>query len=256
MFKPMSNIAFNNAAFKLVTMPAMHDTMVRLYDAAKQLRNVAGPSAVAHLLNESPQTIKNWETRGISRGGLIKAAQAVGCNLSWLDEGIGSMAAVGAAEPLPPIYGTSNGVFNVDTTPQGKRVPLISWVRAGQWSEIQDEFAPGEADDWVYAYDSRPNGHAFALRVTGDSMTTPYPGDRSFPDGTIIIVDPGQAANAGDYVIAKDIDTQQATFKRLVYDGGRWFLRPLNPAFPTIEIDDPAIRVIGKVIEYQTRGKL
>jgi SOS-response transcriptional repressor LexA len=56
--------------------------------------------------------------------------------------------------------------------------------------------------------------------------------------------------------VAKDVHTQQATFKQLTTDGGRWFLRPLNPAYPTMEIDDPAMRVIGRVIEFQTRGKL
>lgn len=137
-----------------------------------------------------------------------------------------------------------------------KRIPLISWVRAGQWSDVQDNYHPGEADEWVDAYDTQPGDSTFALRVTGDSMTSPYPGDRSFPDGTIIIVDPGRASNAGDYVVAKDVETQQATFKRLVHDGGRWFLKPLNPSYPTQAIDDPSIRVIGRVIEFQTRGKL
>lgn len=57
-------------------------------------------------------------------------------------------------------------------------------------------------------------------------------------------------------MIAKDVSTQRATFKKLTYDAGRWFLKPLNPAYSTIEIDDPAIRVIGRVIEFRTGGKL
>jgi len=87
-------------------------------------------------------------------------------------------------------------------------------------------------------------------------MTNPYPGELSFPDGTVIIVDPGRAVGAGDYVVAKDVATQQATFKRLAHDGGRWYLKPLNPTYPTIEIDDPSVRVIGRVIEYRMGGKL
>ena len=39
---------------------------------------------------------------------------------------------------------------------------------------------------------------SFMLRVEGDSMTSPYPGEQSFPAGTIIVVDPTRAAHAGD----------------------------------------------------------
>lgn len=145
---------------------------------------------------------------------------------------------------------------NVTSAEPRRRVPLISWVQAGSWSDVQDNFHPGEADEWAEAFDSLPSNSSFALRVAGDSMTNPNPGGRTFPAGTIIIVDPSRGADAGDYVVAKDVQTQQATFKMLTTDGGRWFLRPLNPAFPTVEIDDPAIRVIGRVVEYQTRGKL
>lgn len=148
----------------------------------------------------------------------------------------------------------SLGPGNVESVKVRRSVPLISWVRAGLWGDVSDPFQPGEADEWIDVYDTTPGEQAFALRVTGDSMTSPM--GPSFPDGTIIVVDPSRAANAGDYVLAKDVSTQQSTFKKLVSDGGRWYLRPLNPAFPTIEIDDPAMRIIGRVIEWSLRGKL
>jgi SOS-response transcriptional repressor LexA len=143
----------------------------------------------------------------------------------------------------------------IDIEPR-RRVPLISWVQAGDFEEVQDHHAPGAADEWVDVYDTKPGDSSFALRVQGDSMTSPYPGELSFPEGTIIVVDPTRGANAGDFVVAKDVQTQQATFKKLTTDGGRWYLKPLNPSYPTIEIDDPSMRVIGRVIEYQVRGKL
>lgn len=133
-------------------------------------------------------------------------------------------------------------------------VPLISWVRAGNWASVEDPYAPGEADEWIAHRSSRPGKHAFALRIEGDSMTSPS--GLSFPDGCIIIVDPERAPVAGDYVVAKDVSTQKATFKRLTTDGNRWYLKPLNPSYPAIEIDDPAVRVIGVAIEWQMGGKL
>lgn len=158
---------------------------------------------------------------------------------------------------LQPELGESTAAPGASTdTPQRRRVPIISWVQAGMWGEIVDNFQPGDADEWAIAFESNPGKHAFALVVRGDSMTNPNPMGPTFPDGTIIIVDPDKAPGPADFVIGKDVQTQAATFKQLTTDGGRWYLRPLNPAYPTIEIDDPGIRVIGRVIEYLRRGKL
>ena len=149
------------------------------------------------------------------------------------------------------------GESNVGEMKEGQKIPLISWVEAGHLKDISDPFSPGEADEWITASESQPGGGSFALRVSGSSMTSPdADAPYSFPDGTILIVDPNRSADPGDFVIAKDIETQQATFKRLAYDGGRWYLRPLNPAFKTVEIDDPSVRIIGRVVEFQRRGKL
>jgi len=146
---------------------------------------------------------------------------------------------------------------NVSAYEPKATVPLISWVQAGSWGDISVH-SPGQEDGgWeVVETDVSVTGDAFALLVSGDSMTSPYPGARSFPDGTIIVVDPGRAAQAGDFVIAKDVEDQRATFKQLVTDGVRWFLKPLNPAYATTEIDDPSLRVIGRVVEFNIKGKI
>lgn len=132
-------------------------------------------------------------------------------------------------------------------------VPVISWIQAGMWSEIQDTFEPGDADDWKSPTLARLGRRAYALIVRGESMTDPT-GPRSFPEGTLIFVDPDAGFGPGDFVIAKDVKTQEATFKKLLTDGGRWYLKPLNKEFQTIEIDDPAIRVIGRVMEFLPPG--
>ena len=51
----------------------METSAQRLYEAARVLRDVVGQTNVARLLNESPQTVKNWESRGVSDAGAIKA---------------------------------------------------------------------------------------------------------------------------------------------------------------------------------------
>ncbi len=100
MFIQEANTAFNNKTFTSTTigpMRAIHETAQRLYIAARELRDVDGPANVARLLNDSPQLLNNWERRGMSAAGIIKAAAAIGCRAEWLRSGIGEMADTGAA---------------------------------------------------------------------------------------------------------------------------------------------------------------
>lgn len=130
-------------------------------------------------------------------------------------------------------------------------IPLISWVSAGMWCETIDNFNPGDAEAWVDYYKSHGK-HTYALRVDGDSMTSPFPGAKSYPHGTIIIVDPDREITNHCRVIAKIPDTDEATFKEYSYDAGKHYLKPLNPRYPIYEITDKTIIcgvVIGALID-------
>jgi DNA-binding transcriptional regulator YiaG len=86
-FNKKSITAFNNILFTPKTiclMQQIHETVVRLYAAAKELRDVTGQSAVARLLEVTPQVVKNWETRGLSSDGALLAQRIIGCNANWL----------------------------------------------------------------------------------------------------------------------------------------------------------------------------
>ncbi len=115
------------------------------------------------------------------------------------------------------------------------RVPLISWVQAGHWSEIIDNHHPGDAEEWRLTT-AKVSKNAFALRVVGDSMINPngYP---SLPPGVIVIVEPNRSAKNGDIVVARLEDSMEATIKKLVIDGHQKFLKPLNPHYPVIPIN-------------------
>lgn len=123
-------------------------------------------------------------------------------------------------------------------------MPLIGWVKAGEWCESPDEFAPGDAEEWL----PRPKNagpRSFALRVQNDSMTSPYPGQRSYPEGTVIYVDPDKPINNGSRVVARA--NGDYTFKVYVEDAGRKYLKPINPQYPTIDITDD-VHICGVVI--------
>lgn len=65
-------------------MEKISKTAKRLYEAAEQLRDVRGPSAVARLLGVSPQVMKNWELREVSEGGALLAQLEIGCDANWI----------------------------------------------------------------------------------------------------------------------------------------------------------------------------
>ena len=71
---------------------AMHPQMKRLYEAADLLVGLKTQAEVARALNQSQQTVNNWEARGISKAGLLRAQGAIGCSATWLDTGVPPMA--------------------------------------------------------------------------------------------------------------------------------------------------------------------
>lgn len=127
------------------------------------------------------------------------------------------------------------------------RVPLISWVKAGTWGDVEDPYAIGDAEAWLPC-PVKHGRRTFVLRVRGISMYNP--GQRpSYSDGDLIFVDPDRGPISGDRVIAKISETNEATFKQLIVEGRRQYLKALNPAWPEqiIEIDRDTT-IIGVVI--------
>ena len=127
-----------------------------------------------------------------------------------------------------------------------REVPLISWVQAGNWANLVDNFPAGHAEKWIATY-AKVSKHAFALRIVGDSMTNPS-GAPSFPEGTIIIVDPERAAQPGKFVVVRQNADTDCTFKQLVRDAGRHYLKPLNPRYPLLEMLPDAV-ICGVLVQ-------
>jgi len=125
-------------------------------------------------------------------------------------------------------------------------VPLISWVQAGEFSESPDLFFPGDAEEWLPC-PSRHSQKTYALRVTGDSMTSSSPGERSYPNGTIIFVDPERAYHVGSRVIARLPGTSEVTFKVYTEDAGKPYLMPINTRYPAIPMPEGTL-ICGVVI--------
>ncbi|MEW5249392.1 LexA family protein [Microbulbifer sp. 2201CG32-9] len=114
------------------------------------------------------------------------------------------------------------------------RVPLISSVRAGVWGSAADKRHASEAETHITtAIHTGPQ--AFALRVEGDTMTSPT--GLSIPEGYIAIIDPDGAYDNGSIVAARLKGDKKVTLKKLVIDGPNRYLKSLNPAYMPIPID-------------------
>jgi SOS-response transcriptional repressor LexA len=171
---------------------------------------------------------------------LYKIAATLNVTVDWLVTGKGEMST----------HAPAQWDANVAPITSLHPVPIISWVRAGAFSDIE-EFT---SEDFVQV-DVSTSTHAFALQVAGDSMTTSNNRGVSFPDGMVIVVDPDKAAVVGDYVIIKDVHKQAATFKQYMTDGISHKGVPLNKDYDTVDLDDERYRIIGVVVEAVHRMK-
>lgn len=185
-------------------------------------RNEAGltQTALAQKARVSQGTIGNIES-GVRQQPreLLKIASALDVRPEWLLDG--KMPKRSNVAPGPELHG---------------RVPLISWVAAGTWSEAADPYSVGDAEDWLAC----PRSHGprtFALRVRGLSMYNPG-GRWSYQEGEIIFVDPDRRPAHGDRVVVRLEDKGETTFKQYIEEGPDRFLKALNPSWP-----DPIIRV-------------
>ena len=113
---------FNNMTFSEPTISGMSEppeikpSMKLLYETAGS-RDINNPSAVARVLKASQQTLKNWEYRGISGKGAMKAQAVFGLDsnaLLALDAKAESLASFQPrVEPFVPLIVAEEGVRQV-----------------------------------------------------------------------------------------------------------------------------------------------
>ena len=142
---------------------------------------------------------------------------------------------------------------NVTTLPQQSlkrnKYPLIDWDKAKTWADSTDNF---KSDDKSMCIGSTEDAgeHGFWMAVRGDSMASI--GNPNFPEGSQILVRPGAEIISGKYYLVI-LDSGEQTFKQYVEDAGHRYLKPLNPNYRTIEIDDKC-HFIGRIIDTKMTG--
>lgn len=173
--------------------------------------------------------------RPISLEAAMAYARGFNCQLESISRRL-------ATEATLALQITSSNNFEPGPDLRGK-VPLISWVQAGQWCEISDQFPPGDAESWRETT-ARVSQSAFALRIVGDSM------EPAIPRGSVVIVDPAIEATNGRVVVVRQHGDSEATIKRLVIEGGVRYLKPDNPRYPIMEMRMDAV-ICGVAIKVE-----
>ncbi|KGE78254.1 LexA family protein [Halomonas salina] len=199
-------------------------------------------AALAHAIEREPSYISRClsdkaHRKKIGEDFARHIEKALGLAQGWLDR--------------EPDTATASNVQQAPQPIRYHRYPVISRVQAGAWTECVTPYEPG-AEPHEEATDYRAQGRAFWLEVQGDSMTAPAGSRPSVPEGTLVLFDTGIEAVPGKLVAAQLDDSNEATFKQLIEDGGQRFLKALNPAYPLIPINGNC-RILGVAVEAKTR---
>lgn len=191
-------------------------------------------------------------------------AKFLGVNFNWLAAGQGEKTSKPSRDNLMQKirdienggsslnHPTPEGTVGVSMTSQPAMVPILSWVAAGSWSNVESVTFSD-----AIGYAPRPanlSKHGFALRVQGQSMLPEFKPD------DIIYVEPMAGLftiKDSDLVVVQCNDDSEATFKQLVIGetSDDMYLKPLNPNWheqrmmPMGECNLVG-KVVGKYVEY------
>ncbi|WP_040262787.1 LexA family protein [Pseudomonas massiliensis] len=117
-------------------------------------------------------------------------------------------------------------------TRPGFSYPVLEWAAAVDSKPSISAYSTGRE----YVSDYHAKGPAYWLQVEGESMSAPF--GRSIPSGALVLVDPCAQAAPGDLVIVTAVVVQEAIFRELAIEGGRRYLRALNPNWPVMSWED------------------
>jgi len=236
----------------------MHIQMERLYQAAKELKGIQTKAELARALNQSFQTVKNWESRGISMPGMITAQAEIGCSVTWLETGAGPMAVAGqspqprVASESPFIEGSGDikGAIpvRVGDEPNTVQIPRVKLrLRAGVSSFDTEPDMNGDGHEEVpssvlVALQLDPR-NLLAMRVRGTSM------EPMLFEDDVVIIDKTDKRPINREIYAVNFEGE-ACIKQLLFRHGQWYLNSLHPDHGPVTVKSGQCSIVGRVV-YQ-----
>lgn len=199
-------------------------------------------SAAAIEIGLSAQAASKWKKGQIGKETLKKLAGLTRVNAGWLLNGEGDML-LSQSQDRPQNMNYRPPV-DIDDNPPTRLTPVISWVQAGDFTAVVSADL-SHAIEWI-PYSARAGKHGFALIVKGASM------EPEFKAGEYVYINPTfqiDELNTGALVVMACDGDSEATFKELVSEGGKYYLRALNPDWhEKIMPIDHTCRLVGKVV--------
>ena len=202
--------------------------------SAAKLADLVGTNSSYISQVRRQMTTKKGTPRGIGDDLAGKLEKGMGKHEGWIDE------------PHQAEWGQSD-IAGKDASAHLQRDvqslrPVISWKQAGEWMEIVENYQP-QRDEELLPCPVKCGQDAYILRVNGVSM------EPKFHDGDLIFVDPQVDPVGGKYVIVILEESDEATFKQLIVEGGRQYLKALNPEWPNRIIEfNQNTRICGVVV--------
>jgi SOS-response transcriptional repressor LexA len=185
------------------------------------------------ITQQSLQKIEDGKTQNPRK--LLSLSKALNCTPEWLE--LGERGEI--RESIPDYTDQHNLSLNQE---KSKLRPIISQEQVIDWPTIKID---KEQVEWQHTtFNASKN--SFWLKVIGDHMTSLS--GVSIPEGYLIFVEPSLTPINGDLVIAKMKDSNEVTFKKLVTDAGRTYLKPLNQNYHAIEVTEN-FQIVGVVTE-------
>jgi len=169
-------------------------------------------------------SISQWEN-GVytpDAKNLSALAKALSVSVFWLMDGKGDPAGQNLEIAPPDIH----------------RIPVISYVQAGIWTETS-EIREYDGNLVYITTDLELGERAFAIELKGHSM------EPEFVEGDIVLIDPDEHPHPGKYRPRGVGEDGQEVFE----------LVPLNDDFPTMRSDRQHIHIIGTMVEHRRRRK-
>lgn len=223
-----------------------HETFERLLSAVRETNpDIAGPQKLADAMNESPQTVTNWGSRGVSAKAAAKAQSLFGVSSSYVLTGQGSRF-------VTPHHGD---LIQELVLPRDRddvvEVPLLA--NAGSMGPGGDnldcDFVVGNlslSKHWINQQIRPTNFRELRfIHASGESMAP------TFSDGDVLLVDAGArdpASFEGVYVL--EVHGKNYIKRVRMRMDGSLEVSSDNVNIKTVDVlnGDHEVRVLGRVV--------
>ncbi len=197
----------------------------------KQTGGLYTQTYVAKAVGLEQQSYADIETGKSKRPRNIeKLAEVLQTTPAWLQFGIGASPAYLPTDVIPADH-----------------MPVLPMGLVKDWLKNRDLIPLVlKAEIKFIGNPLRGNGSEFAIRLDNDAMTSPVPEKISFRKGSVVIVDLEKTPAEGDFVIALQ-DGNQTIFSQYISYAGQALLKPLNPQYPTITVNEN-IKIYGVAV--------